>query len=149
VYSVAGRSSGRVMLCAVCTVHEETRSVGFLVEPQNQGRWFVSDLASKPLERFLPAWPQNQWRWFLPLWPQNRWQRFLSVWPQNRWLQVFDLGLKTGGYNLVIWASKSPQQFLSLGLKTKRATVYQLRHKIDGRMKTTWGTHRDLVACFA
>jgi hypothetical protein len=29
------------------------RSVGFLVESQNQGVRFVSDLASKPLERFL------------------------------------------------------------------------------------------------
>jgi hypothetical protein len=37
----------------VCIVHVETRSVGFLVEPQNQGRWFVSGLALKPLERFL------------------------------------------------------------------------------------------------
>jgi hypothetical protein len=34
-------------------VHVETRSAGFLVEPQNQGRWFVSALASKPLGRFL------------------------------------------------------------------------------------------------
>jgi hypothetical protein len=32
-YSVAGRSRGRVAPCAVCTVHVETRSVGFLVEP--------------------------------------------------------------------------------------------------------------------
>jgi hypothetical protein len=37
-YSVAGRSRGRVMLCAICTVHEETRNASFLVEPQNQGR---------------------------------------------------------------------------------------------------------------
>jgi hypothetical protein len=35
-----------VTLCVVCIVHEETRSVGFLVEPQNQGQ---SGLASKPL----------------------------------------------------------------------------------------------------
>jgi hypothetical protein len=42
----------RVTLCAVCTVHIETRSAGFLVEPQNQGRWFVSGLASKPLGQF-------------------------------------------------------------------------------------------------
>jgi hypothetical protein len=34
-YSVAGRSRGRVALCAVCTWHMETRSAGFLVEPQN------------------------------------------------------------------------------------------------------------------
>jgi hypothetical protein len=26
--------------CAVCTVHMKTRSIGFLVELQNQGRWF-------------------------------------------------------------------------------------------------------------
>jgi hypothetical protein len=31
----------------------ETRSAGFLVEPQNQGLWFVNGLASTPLERFL------------------------------------------------------------------------------------------------
>jgi hypothetical protein len=37
----------------VCTLHVETRNVGFLVEPQNQGRRFVSGLASKPLGRFF------------------------------------------------------------------------------------------------
>jgi hypothetical protein len=52
-YSVAERSRGRVASCAVCTWHMETRSAGFLVEPQNQGRWFVSGLASKPLGLFL------------------------------------------------------------------------------------------------
>jgi hypothetical protein len=41
------------MLCAVYTVHDETRSAGSLVEPQNQGRRFVSDLASKSLGRFF------------------------------------------------------------------------------------------------
>jgi hypothetical protein len=35
------------------TVHVETRSAGFLVEPQNQGRQFVSGLTSKPLGWFL------------------------------------------------------------------------------------------------
>jgi hypothetical protein len=34
-YSVAGRSGGWMASCAVCTVHMETRSAGFLVEPQN------------------------------------------------------------------------------------------------------------------
>jgi hypothetical protein len=52
-YSVAGRSRGRVVPCAICTVHVEMMSVGFLVEPQNQGRRFVSGLASKPLRWFL------------------------------------------------------------------------------------------------
>jgi hypothetical protein len=32
-YSVAERSRGRVMLCAVYAVHVETRSTCFLVEP--------------------------------------------------------------------------------------------------------------------
>jgi hypothetical protein len=69
-YSVAGRSGGRVMPYTVCTVHVETRSVGFLVEPQNHGRLFVSGLASKPLGPFLLVCPQNRWRRFLPVWPQ-------------------------------------------------------------------------------
>jgi hypothetical protein len=34
---VTGRSRGRVTLCAVCTMHVETRSTSFLIEPQNQG----------------------------------------------------------------------------------------------------------------
>jgi hypothetical protein len=59
------------------------------------------------------------------------------------------LSLKTVSYSLVIWASKSPRWFLGLGLKTKRAMVCRLCHKIDGRMKTTRGTRRDLVACFS
>jgi hypothetical protein len=48
-YSVVGRSRDQVMLCAVYTVHKEMRSADFLVEPQNQGQRFVSDLSSKPL----------------------------------------------------------------------------------------------------
>jgi hypothetical protein len=35
------------------------------VWPQNLLWRFVSDLASKPLGRFLPVWPQNRWRRFL------------------------------------------------------------------------------------
>jgi hypothetical protein len=60
-YSVAERLRGRVAPYAVYTVHVETMSVSFLVEPQNQGRRFVSSLASKPLGRFSPVWPQNRW----------------------------------------------------------------------------------------
>jgi hypothetical protein len=67
-YSVAGQSRGRVASCDVCTWHVETRSVGFLVEPQNQGRQFVSGLVSKPLGRFLVVWPQNLMRRFSPVW---------------------------------------------------------------------------------
>jgi hypothetical protein len=54
-YSVAKQLRGWVTLCAVCTVHVETRNVGFLVERQNQGRLFVSGLTSKSLGRFSPV----------------------------------------------------------------------------------------------
>jgi hypothetical protein len=60
-YSVAGRLRGQVALYAVCTVNVETRSAGFLVEPQNRGRWVVSGLVSKQLGRFSLVWPQNRW----------------------------------------------------------------------------------------
>jgi hypothetical protein len=62
--------------------------------------------------------------------------------------RVFRFGLKINSYSFLIWDSKSPRRFLSLSLKTKRATVYRLRHKTDGRMKTTHDTRRDLKACF-
>jgi hypothetical protein len=38
-----------VTSCAVCTMHEETMSAGFLIESQNQGLRYVSGLASKSL----------------------------------------------------------------------------------------------------
>jgi hypothetical protein len=56
------------------------------------------------------------------------------------------LGLKTGSSGLVIWASKSPRWFHGLGLKTKQASVYRLRHKTDGR-RSARDTRRDLAAC--
>jgi hypothetical protein len=59
------------------------------------------------------------------------------------------LGLETGNYCLLIWASKSSRRFLDLYLKTKHATVYQLFHKIDGRIKTTWDTRGDVATCIA
>jgi hypothetical protein len=52
-YSMVGRSGGWVTSGVVCTVHMETSSAGVLVEPQNQGRRFVSGLASKSLGRFV------------------------------------------------------------------------------------------------
>jgi hypothetical protein len=42
-YSVAGRSRDRVTLCAVCTVHVEARSAGFLIDLKTTGtvcQWF-------------------------------------------------------------------------------------------------------------
>jgi hypothetical protein len=48
----------------------------------------------------------------------------------------------------VWWFGSKNHRLLILCLKTKRITVCRLRHKTDGRMKTTWGTYQDLVACF-
>jgi hypothetical protein len=68
-YSVAGRSRGQVTLCAVCTVHTETMSAGFLIEPQNQGRRFISGLGSKPLGRVVRGLASKLWGRFSPVWP--------------------------------------------------------------------------------
>jgi hypothetical protein len=54
-YSVTERLRSLVTLYAVCTVHVEMRSTDFLVKFQNQGKRFVSSLASKPLGRFSPV----------------------------------------------------------------------------------------------
>jgi hypothetical protein len=65
--------------CVVCTVHMETMSSSFLLEPQNQGWRFISGLASQPLGRFSLVWPQNRWWRFSPVWHQNRWRQFLPI----------------------------------------------------------------------
>jgi hypothetical protein len=80
-------------------------------------------LASKPVVDFLVE-------------PQNQGGGGLS-----------GLGLKTDSFGLVIWASKSPRQFLGLCLKTKLASVCWLCHKTNGGM-SAWDTRRDLAACF-
>jgi hypothetical protein len=91
---VAEQSGDRVMMCTVCTVHEEMRSVSFLVEPQNQGRRFVSGLASKPLGRFVNGLDSKPLVRFLSVWPQNRWWRVFWFVPQNRQLWFDGLELK-------------------------------------------------------
>jgi hypothetical protein len=69
--------------------------------------------------------------------------------PQNQGGGGFSgLGLKTGSSGLVICASKSPQRFFSLCLKTKQASVCRLCHKTDG-VRSARDTHRDLAACLA
>jgi hypothetical protein len=68
--------------------------------------------------------------------------------PQNQGGGEFPgLGLKTDSFGLVICVSKSPQQFLGLGLKTKWASVCRLRHKTNAG-RSARDTHRDLAACF-
>jgi hypothetical protein len=73
----------------------------------------------------------------------------LLVEPQNQDGGGFPgLGLKIGSSGLMIWASKSPRRFLSLGLKTKWALICRLRHKTDKGMSAQ-DTRRDLAACLA
>jgi hypothetical protein len=66
-YSVAGRSRGRVVPCAVCTWHVETRSTGFLVVPQNQGGGGFLGLGLKTGSSDLVIWISKSLRRFLGL----------------------------------------------------------------------------------
>jgi hypothetical protein len=93
-------------------------------------------LASKPVAMVSPALASKSVVSFL-------------VEPQNQDGGGFSgLGIKTGGYGLAIWASKSPRRFLGLGLKTKQTSIYWLLHKIDGE-RSARDMHRDLASCFA
>jgi hypothetical protein len=79
-----------------------------------------ADLSSKPVATVSPSLASKPVVGFL-------------VEPQNQGGGGFlGLGLKTGSFVLVIWASKSLRRFLGLSLKTKWALVYRLRHKTDG-----------------
>jgi hypothetical protein len=71
------------VLCAVCTVHVETRITSFLVEPQNQGLWFVCDFASKPLGRF-PGLASKPVVTVSPGLASKPVATVLLVWPQNQ-----------------------------------------------------------------
>jgi hypothetical protein len=61
------------MPCAVCHMHVETRTVGFLVEPQNQGYGLSV------------------------VWSQNHWGGFLWVGLKTGGNGFLRFGLKTGG----------------------------------------------------
>jgi hypothetical protein len=54
--------------CVICTMHEETSSMVFLVEPQNQGRRFISGFTSKPLGQFVSGLTSKPLGQFLPIW---------------------------------------------------------------------------------
>jgi hypothetical protein len=55
-----------VTSCVFCTVYMETWSAGFLVEPQNQGRWFPG-LGHKTGISILVTWASKSPRRFLGL----------------------------------------------------------------------------------
>jgi hypothetical protein len=81
----AGRSRGRVAPCAVCTWHVETRSAGFLVEPQNQGGGGFPDLGLKTGSSGLVIWTSKSPR------------RFLGLSLKTKWASVCRLRHKTDG----------------------------------------------------
>jgi hypothetical protein len=87
-YSVAGRSIGRVTPCAVCTWHVETRSAGFLVEPQNQVGGGFPGLGLKTGSSGLVIWASKSPR------------RFLCLGLKTKWASVCRLRHKTDGRRL-------------------------------------------------
>jgi hypothetical protein len=87
-YSVVRRSRGRVAQCAVCTGHVETRSVSFLVEPQNQGGRGFPDLGLKTDSTGLVIWGIKITATVSWFGPQNQVDFGLSVAPQNRRREV-------------------------------------------------------------
>jgi hypothetical protein len=73
-----------------------TQTVSHQFGPQNRWRWFVSGLTSKLVVTVSPSLASKPVVGFL-------------VEPQNQGGVGFSsLGLKTGSFSLVIWASKSP-----------------------------------------
>jgi hypothetical protein len=43
----------------VCSLHKKMRSTDLLIEPQNQGRWFVNGLVLKSLGQFISGLPSK------------------------------------------------------------------------------------------
>jgi hypothetical protein len=122
-----------------------TVSSGFASKPVAS---VFSDLASKPVAMVFSSLASKLVAMVSPSLASKRAVSFL-VEPQNQGGGGFPgLGLKTGSSGLVIWASKLPRRFLGLGLKTKWASVCQLRHKTD-RGWSVRDMCRDLAACFA
>jgi hypothetical protein len=106
-----------------------------------------SGLASKPVKTVFSGLASKLVAMVSPSLASKPAVDFL-VEPQNQGGGGFSgLGLKTGSFGLVIWASKSLRWFHGLGLKTMWASVCRLHHKTDGR-RSAWDMHRDLVACF-
>jgi hypothetical protein len=78
LHYVVERSGGRVTLCAVCTVHEETMSAYLFIEPQNQGQRFIIKTTGAVCQ-----WFDLETTRTVPL-----------IWPKNRQLRFGDLDLK-------------------------------------------------------
>jgi hypothetical protein len=107
----------------------------------------VNDLASKPVATVFSSLTSKLVATVSPGLASKPAVGFL-VKPENQGGGGFPgSGLKTGSSDLVIWASKSPRQFLGLGHKIKRASVCRLCHKTDGG-SSEWDTCRDIATYF-
>jgi hypothetical protein len=68
-----------VILCVIYTMHKKTKSMSFFVEPQNQGRRFVSGLKSKSLGRFVNGLASKPIEWFVSGLVSKPLERFLLL----------------------------------------------------------------------
>jgi hypothetical protein len=101
------------------------------------------------------VWPQNHWDGFLRFDLKTGGDGFLRFGLKTGGDRFSRFGLKMGGggfyslglkidnCDLMICASKSPRRFLGLGLKTKRAMIYQLCQKLT-RGWSRHGTHIEI-----
>jgi hypothetical protein len=113
------RSGGAV--CGLHHVHGD-EECGFLGWPYNQGRRFVSGLASKPLRRFL-----------ISLDFKTDGDGLWLVWPQNYSDGFCRFGLRTGGDDFWRFGLKTYcDGFLWFGLKTCGNSFLQLGLKTGG-----------------
>jgi hypothetical protein len=129
-YSVAGRSRGRLAPCAVCTWHVETRSAGFLVEPQNQGGGGFPGLGLKTGSSGLVIWGLKITATVSWFGPQNQVGFALSIAPQNRQREV--------------GAGHASRSSSLLGIEASLARVSQSGLKTGGCV-TTGGAHGTIV----
>jgi hypothetical protein len=89
-----------------------TRSAGLLVEHQNQGRQFVSGLASKPLGRFSPVWPKNSGDGFWRFGLKTCFDGFHWFGLKTSGGDFLQFGLKTGGDGFSRFGLKTGSRFL-------------------------------------
>jgi hypothetical protein len=115
-------------VCGLYHIHRD-EGVSFLVEPQNQGRWFFLVWPQNRRRRVSRFEPQNWQLWFGDLslkitavvsWfgPQNQAGFDLSVVPQNRWRKD-DAGHTLRSSGLLRLEASRARVFQS-GLKTGR-----------------------------
>jgi hypothetical protein len=104
-YSLVGRSRGRVMLCAVCTVHQEMRSAGFLAWPEYQGRRF-SWLGLKTCGFGFFGLGLKTGSFGLVMRATKSPRRFLDLGLKTKWATVYRLHHKTDGRMKTTWDAR-------------------------------------------